>query len=260
LQRLPAALPGRLSAMPWLLVISAYLVGSIPFGVLIARSKGIDITKHGSGNVGATNVFRVVGKSFGVLCLFLDFLKGFVPVVLATNLLRIQGEAPAVPLPFLWGLTPDSPLDQQIAVHTVQVLTALAAILGHNYSLFLRGKGGKGIATSAGVLVALMPLVLLCMLAVFVIAFGLSGYVSLGSICAALSLPILRVIGDRIRHVNGDPAQPTLWEAGAWNKPLMAFAVVACALALWRHRSNIRRLLAGKEDRLTRRKHADNET
>ena len=154
-------LPGRLSAMPWLFPIIAYLVGSIPFGVLIAKSKGIDITQHGSGNVGATNVFRVVGKGFGILCLFLDFLKGFVPVVIAINLLRVQGETPPVPLPFLWGLSDEISIDRQLAIHTSQVATAMAAILGHNYSLFLRGKGGKGIATSAGVLVALMPLVLL---------------------------------------------------------------------------------------------------
>lgn len=246
--------------MPWLFPLFAYLVGSIPFGVLIARSRGIDITMHGSGNVGATNVFRVVGKSFGILCLFLDFLKGFVPVVLATNLLRIQGELPPVPLSFLWGLTPEMPASQQISIHTIQVITAMAAILGHNYSLFLRGKGGKGIATSAGVLVALMPLVLLGMLIVFLITFYLSGYVSLGSILAALSLPVLRHIGDRTQHLDGDKSQPTLWESGLWNKPLFAFALVACALALWRHRGNIQRILAGTEDRLIRNKKVKHES
>ena len=136
----------------------------------------------------------------------------------------------------------------------------VAAILGHNYSLFLRGKGGKGIATSAGVLVALMPLVLLCMLIVFIATFYLSGYVSLGSIFAALSLPILRHIGDRTRHVNGDPDAPTLWADGSWNKPLMVFALVACVLAVWRHRSNISRILAGKEDRLRGRQKAQNDS
>ena len=239
--------------MPWLLPVLAYLIGSIPFGVIIARSRGIDIRKHGSGNVGATNVFRVVGKSFGITCLFLDFLKGFLPVVLATNLLRITGEAPAISLPFLWGLTEDYSRDQQLFIHTIQVVTALAAILGHNYSIFLRGNGGKGIATSAGVLVALMPLVFLGMLAVFIITLYVSGFVSLGSILAALSLPILRHLGDRLRHVDGDKDQPSLWEAGVWNKPLMIFALVACFLAIWRHRSNIQRLFAGTEDRLIRK-------
>lgn len=245
--------------MSWLLPIFAYLVGAIPFGVLIARSHGLDITKHGSGNVGATNVFRVVGKGFGILCLFLDFLKGFLPVVLAINLVRIAGETPSVALPFLWGLAEPLPMARQLEVHVLHVVTALAAIMGHNYSVFLKFRGGKGIATSAGVLVALMPLVLLGMVIIFGATFYFSGYVSLGSIMAALSLPILRHLEDRLRHVGGDSSNPTLWEAGVWNKPLMVFAFVACVLAVWRHRTNIKRLVAGTEDRLVRKKKAAHE-
>ena len=239
--------------MPWLFPILAYLVGSVPFGVLIARSKGINIRQRGSGNVGATNVFRVVGRGFGVSCLLLDFLKGFLPVVLATNLLRIAGETPAVPLPFLWDFTGELPADRQLYVHSIQVITALAAIMGHNYSIFLRGKGGKGIATSAGVLMALMPLILLGAFLVFSATFYFSGYVSLGSIAAALSIPILRHLADHLHHIGGDKSQPSLWEAGTWNKPLMVFALIAAALAVWRHRSNIQRILAGTEDRLSSR-------
>ena len=237
--------------MSWLFPILACLAGSIPFGVLIARSKGIDIRAHGSGNVGATNVFRVVGKKFGVACLVLDFLKGFIPVALATNLLRITGELPAIPLPFLWEFTGEFAPDRQLHLHTVHVSTALAAILGHNYSVFLRGKGGKGIATSAGALVALMPLVLLGALVVFAITFYFSRYVSLGSILGALSLPAFCHALDRMRHVDGDQSQQTLWESGSWNKPLLVFALVTCALAVWRHRSNIQRILAGTEEPLT---------
>ena len=239
--------------MPWLLPILAYLVGSIPFGVLLARSRGIDIRAHGSGNVGATNVFRVVGRNFGIACLILDFLKGFVPVALATNLLRITGVSPAIPIPFIWEFTTELAPDQQLHLHSLHVITALAAIMGHNYSVFLRGRGGKGIATSAGVLVALMPLVLLGGMAVFATTFFFSRLVSLSSILAALSLPIFCHLFDRIRHVDGDQSQPTLWEAGAWNKPLMVFALVTCSLAVWRHRANIQRILAGTEDRLTSR-------
>ena len=239
--------------MPWLFPILAYLVGSVPFGVLIARSKGINIRQRGSGNVGATNVFRVVGRGFGIFCLLLDFLKGFLPVVLATNLLRVAGETPAVPLPFLWDFTGELPADRQLYVHSIQVLTALAAIMGHNYSIFLRGKGGKGIATSAGVLMALMPLILLGTFLVFSATFYFSGYVSLGSIAAALSIPILRHLADHLHHIGGDKSQPSLWEAGTWNKPLMVFALIAAALAVWRHRSNIQRILAGTEDRLSSR-------
>ena len=239
--------------MPWLLPILAYLVGSIPFGVLIANSKGIDITRHGSGNPGATNVFRVVGKSFGISCLLLDFLKGFLPVVLSANLLRVAGESPLVSLPFLWGLAGELPGDKQFFAHTIQVVTALAAIMGHNYSIFLRGKGGKGIATSAGVLVALSPMVLLGALLVFVVTFYFSRYVSLGSIIGVLSIPVLLHLTDRLQHVDGDKTQPTLWEAGTWNKPLMVFSLIAAGLAIWRHRSNIKRILAGTEDRLSAR-------
>ena len=85
--------------MPWFLPIAAYILGSIPFGVLIAKSKGIDIREHGSGNVGATNVFRVVGKGFGISCLLLDFLKGFLPVLVATNVFRVAGTAPTLAVP-----------------------------------------------------------------------------------------------------------------------------------------------------------------
>ncbi len=244
--------------MPWLLPIVAYLVGSIPFGVLIARSKGIDIRKHGSGNVGATNVFRIVGKGFGISCLLLDFLKGFIPVVVATNLLQVAGAEPAVSIPFLSNLTELFPADQQLYVHTLQVVTALAAIMGHNYSLFLRGGGGKGIATSAGVLVALLPTVFLGALLVFGAAFYFTRYVSLGSIIGAISIPVFAHLNDRFRHLDGDQSLPTYWESGSWNKPLMAFTVVAALLAIWRHRSNIQRILAGTEDRLESRKNIKN--
>lgn len=240
--------------MAWILPIAAYLIGSIPFGVLISRSKGIDITRHGSGNVGATNVFRIVGKRFGVLCLILDFFKGFLPAAIAINLLRVQGETPPLSLPFLWGMAEGYPADRQLEAHTIQIITAMAAIVGHNYSIFLKFKGGKGIATSAGVLAALMPLILLGMVIVWIATFFLSGYVSLASILAALSLPILRHLGDRLQHVNHDKSLPSLWEAGSWNKPLLVFAVVACLLAVWRHHANIRRLVTGTENRITRKR------
>ena len=240
--------------MPWLLPIVAYLVGSIPFGVLIARSKGIDIRRHGSGNVGATNVFRIVGKGFGVSCLLLDFLKGFLPVLLATNLFRVAGVSPPLSFALISNSTAPFPADQQVYVHTLQVVTALAAIMGHNYSIFLKGGGGKGIATSAGVLVALLPTVFLGALLVFGASFYFTRYVSMGSILGAISIPIFTHLSDRLRHLDGDETLPTYWESGSWNKPLMAFTVVAALLGIWRHRSNIQRILAGTEDRLESRK------
>ena len=157
--------------MPWFLPIAAYILGSIPFGVLIAKSKGIDIREHGSGNVGATNVFRVVGKGFGISCLLLDFLKGFLPVLVATNVFRVAGTAPTLAVPAFSTLNSGFPADQQLYAHSLQVITALAAIMGHNYSVFLKGGGGKGIATSAGVLIALMPGVFLGSFLVFATTF-----------------------------------------------------------------------------------------
>ena len=239
--------------MPWFLPIAAYILGSIPFGVLIAKSKGIDIREHGSGNVGATNVFRVVGKGFGISCLLLDFLKGFLPVLVATDVFRVAGTAPALAVPAFSTLNSGFPADQHLYAHSLQVITALAAIMGHNYSVFLKGGGGKGIATSAGVLIALMPGVLLGSFLVFATTFYFTRYVSLGSILGALSIPVFTHLADRLRHLNGDESQPTYWDSGSWNKPLLAFTIVAAALAVWRHRSNIQRIRAGTEDRLERR-------
>ena len=239
--------------MPWFLPIAAYILGSIPFGVLIAKSKGIDIREHGSGNVGATNVFRVVGKGFGISCLLLDFLKGFLPVLVATNVFRVAGTAPTLAVPAFSTLNSGFPADQHLYAHSLQVITALAAIMGHNYSVFLKGGGGKGIATSAGVLIALMPGVFLGSFLVFATTFYFTRYVSLGSILGALSIPVFTHLADRLRHLNGDESQPTYWDSGSWNKPLLAFTIVAAALAVWRHRSNIQRIRAGTEDRLERR-------
>ena len=239
--------------MPWFLPIAAYILGSIPFGVLIAKSKGIDIREHGSGNVGATNVFRVVGKGFGISCLLLDFVKGFLPVLVATNVFRVAGTAPTLAVPAFSTLNSGFPADQQLYAHSLQVITALAAIMGHNYSVFLKGGGGKGIATSAGVLIALMPGVLLGSFLVFATTFYFTRYVSLGSILGALSIPVFTHLADRLRHLNGDESQPTYWDSGSWNKPLLAFTIVAAARAVWRHRSNIQRIRAGTEDRLERR-------
>ena len=238
--------------MPWFLPIAAYILGSIPFGVLIAKSKGIDIREHGSGNVGATNVFRVVGKGFGISCLLLDFLKGFLPVLVSTNVFRVAVTAPALAVPAFSTLNSGFPADQQLYAHSLQVITALAAIMGHNYSVFLKGGGGKGIATSAGVLIALMPGVFLGSFLVFATTFYFTRYVSLGSILGALSIPVFTHLADRLRHLNGDESQPTYWDSGSWNKPLLAFTIVAAALAVWRHRSNIQRIRAGTEDRLER--------
>ena len=205
--------------MLWLLVPLAFLLGSIPFGLLLGKLKGIDIRQHGSGNIGATNVFRTLGKKPGILCLFLDFCKGLLPVIIADR------------------LVPDGSMGQSI-----EVCTALAAILGHNYSPWLGFKGGKGIATSAGALAGLIPpIALVVLVIIFAVTTLTTKYVSVGSIVTAISLPILMIFGS---YYHGKIAD------GTWNIPLFIFSLIAGSLAVWKHRTNIARLRAGTENKI----------
>jgi glycerol-3-phosphate acyltransferase PlsY len=197
-----------------LVALGAFLLGSIPTGYLVARAKGVDIRQHGSGNIGATNVFRTLGKPLGVFVFMVDALKGFAVVWLAG---RFGG-----------------------ASDWVGIIAAVAVIAGHNYTPWLGFKGGKGIATSAGVLLALMPWAVLCIAIVWFVVFKVSRYVSLASISAAAALPV---------------AVAALWSAGCGgNGPLLGFSVLISALAIWRHRTNIQRLRAGTESRFEGKK------
>jgi glycerol-3-phosphate acyltransferase PlsY len=230
----------------WFYPLLAFLLGSIPFGLIIAKTKGIDIRKHGSGNIGATNVFRVLGKKYGILCLILDALKGFIPVVIAVNLVRIEGRDPQFHLAFLDSYHLLLSASEQMKGQFVHVFTALAAVLGHNYSPWIGFKGGKGIATSAGVMIALMPMAVLILVFVFIIVFMLTRYVSVASMAAALVLPIMTHLGARFHKT---PEGISLWEAGTWNKPLFVFSILIATLAIWKHRTNIIRLRDGTESR-----------
>ncbi|MEJ6643147.1 MAG: glycerol-3-phosphate 1-O-acyltransferase PlsY [Akkermansiaceae bacterium] len=208
--------------MLWLIPLLGFLLGSIPFGLILGKLKGIDIREHGSGNIGATNVFRTLGKKIGITCLLLDFMKGFIPVLIAIK------------------LTPHNTHGQ-----TIEVVTALAAILGHNYSPWIAFKGGKGIATSGGALMALMPVGVLLLIIIFIVVTKLTKYVSIGSIATAVSLPLVFLLGSSLhgKFPNGD-----------WNKPLFVFCLIAGALAVWKHRANIARLRAGTEHRIGQKK------
>ncbi len=238
----------------WLCPLLAFLMGSIPFGLLIARAKGIDIRQHGSGNIGATNVLRVVGKKYGIACLLLDLLKGFVPTLLAISLIRFPGQPTGIALPFL---LPFAGTDHtQFLAQSLQVLTGLFAILGHNYSPWVGFKGGKGISTTAGVVIALMPAAIVILLLLWLALFLTTRYVSVASIVAVASLPVITHLGARFHHVSNDPALPTLWEAGTWNKPLFVFSVLVALLGVWKHRGNIQRLRAGTENRFSKRRKA----
>jgi glycerol-3-phosphate acyltransferase PlsY len=200
------------NAAQWLWPVFFYLVGSVPTGYLLARSRGIDIRQHGSGNIGATNVGRVMGRNWGLLAFACDFLKGFLPLYLVRSLAFAEGGS--------W------------SVSLLLVICGLAAIVGHNYTPWLGFKGGKGIATSAGVLGALMPCVLAVALSLWIIAVLLTRTVSIGSLLAAAVLP---------------PAAGWFYP-GEWI--YFGLATLAGGLATWRHRSNIQRLLAGTESRI----------
>jgi glycerol-3-phosphate acyltransferase PlsY len=199
------------------IALGAFLLGSFPTGYLVARSRGVDIRRHGSGNIGATNVFRTIGKPLGVFVFAIDAIKGFAAVWFSMQCAPPAGEA----------------------VTWAGIMSAVMVIVGHNYTPWLGFRGGKGIATSAGVLLALMPWAIFCITVVWFVVFWLCRYVSVASISASAALPV---------SVAG------LWLAGvSGNAPLLGFALLISALAIWRHRSNIERLRQGVEPRFARK-------
>ena len=201
-----------------LTALLAYLFGSVPSGFLVARAKGVDIRTVGSKNMGATNVFRVLGKGPGTLVLLIDALKGALAVLLLPRLLG--------------GLT--GPTGSAITIG-LPLTAALCAVLGHNYTCWLKFKGGKGIATSAGVLAALVPWACLITISVWLIVFAASRYVSLASVGAASALPIATAL-------LGAPL------------PIVCLTLVLGLLAIWKHRPNIDRLIQGTEHRFGKKK------
>ena len=196
-----------------------YLFGSLPTGHLVGRFLGVDISKHGSGNIGATNVLRVLGRRWGYLVFFIDTLKGFLAVRAAFYLVQIA----------------------RIGVERIElvgILAAITCILGHTFPIWLRFKGGKGVATSAGALLGLMPVAIVAIFFVWLIIFQLTRYVSLASVGAAVALPV--VVGILIlRKLVTDAA-------------LLYFSVLIAGVVIWRHRSNLKRLLNGTEPRFSR--------
>jgi glycerol-3-phosphate acyltransferase PlsY len=187
------------------LVVLGYLVGSLSPSVFLGRLfRGVDVRKEGSGNAGTTNAFRVLGTRLGVAVLVADVLKGVIPVLLARYL--------------------STPL--------VTVLVALACVTGHNYSVFLRGKGGKGVATGAGAALAMMPVPMAILVAVFIVLLLTTRVVSIASLTCTVLLPIMAVLFD----------QP------------LPYIVVSCfmsAVVLWAHRGNMVRLWHRQEPRVT---------
>jgi glycerol-3-phosphate acyltransferase PlsY len=188
----------------FLLVIFAYLLGSVPTGYILGSLAGVDVRKAGSGNVGATNVARVVGKRHGIFTLIADTAKGFVPVVIALNL----------------SLT-----------STAAAFVGVAAFLGHLYPVFLRFQGGKGVATALGVFLGLAPWATLVLMPIFVLVILATRVVSLSSMVAAASAPIV------------------FWLLSS-SPILIATSLFIALMIVLRHRGNIQRLLSGTEPRV----------
>lgn len=196
-----------------LFTAAAYLLGAVPFGLLFARLKGVDIQKVGSGNIGATNVFRAVSKPLGILTFACDFLKGLVPAAVF----------PMIGKPWL----------ESFQCLEIGLIFGVAAIVGHNWPVFLCFKGGKGIATSAGVLLGVAPAAVGVGFAAWLLLFLTSRYVAVASIGAAIAVPL------------------SAWFLYLKDRGIALPIVLTLlgAIAVWRHRSNIQRLAAGTEHR-----------
>jgi glycerol-3-phosphate acyltransferase PlsY len=197
-----------------------YLFGSFPAGYFAGRLAGLDVRTAGSGNIGATNVLRVLGKRWGYPVFVIDAFKGFAAVRLAYFLVSYWPAA--------------KPHADYVAI-----LAAIASIVGHTFPVWLRFKGGKGVATTAGVMIGLLPLAVPFVMILWLIVFYATGYVSLASIVAAISLPVFFEIFGR-------------WTYGD-TRPLLYFSILIMLLVLWRHRSNFSRLLNGTEQRFSRK-------
>ncbi len=197
-----------------------YLFGSIPWAFVLGKMNGIDIRKHGSGNVGATNVRRTLGKRWAILCFFLDFMKGFLPILL---------------------------LNQFVSSGIIEktdfgvVIIAAASVAGHMWPLFLNFKGGKGVSTIAGILLAVAPLSLLTGGLAWVVVFYSSRYVSLASIAGAVILPISAFTFAHFKIGNEVPL------------PSLIMLTLLSLLAILRHKGNIKRLINGTESRFEKR-------
>ena len=185
-----------------LLVVAGLLVGSVPAGVLVARARGVDLRKIGSGNIGATNVGRALGRTWAIVVLVADAAKGYGLVLVAKRL---------VPNPWIWAAV------------------GLATVVGHTFSIFLRGRGGKGVATSLGAAIALAPLPALAAFGVYVVLYALFRISSVGSLAGVTAFPIcVACLG---------PSEPAV----------IAFGATAALLVIARHKDNIKRLARGEE-------------
>jgi acyl phosphate:glycerol-3-phosphate acyltransferase len=201
-------------------LLGSYLLGSIPFGYVAGKIRGIDIRRFGSGNIGATNVVRVLGKRYGYSVFVLDFLKGFGAVKISMSIAtdgRLEWASPEI----------------------FGIFAAIASVVGHSFPVWLKFRGGKGVATAAGALFGLMPVAALIAVIIWISIFWFTRYVSLASVVAAVALPIVILIMTRLTQIHG--------------KALFYSSLCIAAVVIWRHHSNLSRLMHGSEPRFTRK-------
>lgn len=186
-------------------IISSYLIGSIPFSYLTAKYiGGIDIRKHGSGNSGATNVLRTAGKKAGIIAFVGDFLKGFILALVTKNLFGLE----------------------------FAIICSIFVVFGHCYSIFLNFKGGKGVATTAGTIFALYPLIGIILLFIQILVIRSSGIMSLASIIVSISFPIISTLLKVPKH-------------------FILYSLLMALFIIYKHKSNIKRLISGKESKIS---------
>jgi len=211
-------------------IVGAYLLGSIPFGLLITKAYRKDLRKIGSGNIGATNVARALGKKWGYICFALDVLKGMIPMLIVMPL-----------------TTSKSAQDNEVAALLLWLAVGCAAILGHIFPIYLKFKGGKGVSTSFGIALGLWPYYSVCALiavAIWVIIVFIWRYVSLASIVASISFPVALII---MIFLQSDWEFSVLW-------PLLIPSVAIPVMVIIRHRENIKRLRDGTENKIREKK------
>ena len=219
------------------LVLVGYLVGAIPFGLVVGLARGVDVRKSGSGNIGATNVGRVLGRPWGFLVFALDMLKGLIPTAAAGFIITR----------YLW---PGVQVSQDAGAALLWITVAAAGIIGHMFPVYLRFRGGKGVATSLGVLLGIYPyftLPVLLAFALWIVLTLTTRYVSVGSMAAATAFPIIFALVAWYKRRDWGDVQ-SLW-------PLYVFGVVLAALVVYRHRGNLKRLTEGTEPRIGQLRH-----
>jgi glycerol-3-phosphate acyltransferase PlsY len=224
------------TTLHWLVAAAvAFAAGSIPFGPIVARAHGIDLRTVGSGNIGATNVGRALGRGWGILVYVLDAAKGAIPVLLAGSMANILGKQPEAMVPGdLWGW----------------LMLPVAAVLGHMFSPWMGFKGGKGVATGSGAMLAVWPVLtgpVVVAIGLWALVLAVTRMVSVASVVAAIAIPMTVAFSSISRTGDGTPDGSMPLEHAV---PAIVVTGAVAALVVWKHRGNMQRVLAGTESRV----------